>query len=301
MGTGVVSVVVQGNYAYLVDRYFGMYILDITDPTAPVQVGDLGFYSAPRDLEVVGDLLYAVDQNFGFRVVDVSVPTAPYQRDSYALEGFAYCVTVTGDYAFVGRGWRGITVFNVSDPDNIVLVTNYSPLNNCKEIAIIGNFAYVADGSRFRILDITNPAGIVEVGYYSTGGAALGIAAAHDLIVIGDWEDGMYFFSNDLIAASATDETTPSRVLLRQNFPNPFNPQTTISFELPEAADVALSVFTADGRKVTTLIRERRGSGQHQVVWTGRNDAGRPVPSGAYFYRLDVEGRVTTKGMVLLK
>ncbi len=96
-------------------------------------------------------------------------------------------------------------------------------------------------------------------------------------------------------------ESAPSRVLLRQNFPNPFNPSTTISFDLPEPAQVVLSVYTIDGGRVTTLVQERRGAGPHQVVWQGRDSGGRPVPSGTYFYRLDVDGRVTTKGMVLLK
>jgi len=301
LGTGAVSVVVQGNYAYLVDRYYGLYILDVTDPTSPVGEGVLGMISYPRDVEVVGDHVYAVDFNGGFRIVNVSDPTTPTQVGFADLEGVAYAVTVSGDYAFVSRGWRGLTVFNVSNPGVISLVTNYSGLSNCKEIAIIGNYAYVADGSRMRILDITNPAGITELGYYSTGGAALGIAATHDRILVGDWEDGLYLFSNDLIVPSAVDEAAPARVLLRQNFPNPFNPSTTISLDLPKAADVVLSVYTVDGRRVTTRERERRGPGPHQVVWQGRDSGGRPVPSGTYYYRLEVDRLVTTKGMVLLK
>ncbi|RMH89545.1 MAG: T9SS C-terminal target domain-containing protein, partial [Calditrichaeota bacterium] len=82
-------------------------------------------------------------------------------------------------------------------------------------------------------------------------------------------------------------ESVPERFFLSQNFPNPFNPTTTIPFGLPEEARVSLEIFNLLGQKVRTLLsRERLAAGYHRVVWDGLSDAGQRVASGIYFYRL---------------
>ena len=78
-------------------------------------------------------------------------------------------------------------------------------------------------------------------------------------------------------------------VNLQQNVPNPFNPQTTIRFELAEAGPVTLAVFDAQGRRVATLARGFYAAGEHAAAWDGRDATGRPVGSGVYLYRLLVQ------------
>jgi len=85
-------------------------------------------------------------------------------------------------------------------------------------------------------------------------------------------------------------------------YPNPFNPQTTIEFELKERTAVDLRVFDLSGRLVKGLIvGESRSLGRHEVVWNGRDDAGRQVASGTYFYRFEAGSFSETKRMVLVK
>ena len=82
----------------------------------------------------------------------------------------------------------------------------------------------------------------------------------------------------------------------------PFNPQTTIVFELPSPDAVSLRVFDLTGRLVKELIRgEVYGQGQHKTVWNGRDDGGRHVASGIYFYCLEAGEFVQTNKMTLLK
>jgi len=81
----------------------------------------------------------------------------------------------------------------------------------------------------------------------------------------------------------------------------PFNPQTTLSFSLPVTSHVRLTVYDVSGRLVTTLVDETRGAGRYDVTWDGRDAAQRQVSSGVYFYRIDADGFVETKRMVLLK
>ena len=92
----------------------------------------------------------------------------------------------------------------------------------------------------------------------------------------------------------------PARLLA--NSPNPFNPVTTIAFELPRSARVTLDVFNATGARVRGLVDGSRAAGRYHIPWTGTDDAGKTVSSGVYFYRLVVDGAVIdTRKMVLLK
>jgi hypothetical protein len=88
---------------------------------------------------------------------------------------------------------------------------------------------------------------------------------------------------------------------LQQNSPNPFNPTTSIAFDLARASKVKLVVYSLAGQEVATLIDESLGVGRHDVTWNGRDAAGREVASGSYFYCLDIGGLSATKRMVLVK
>lgn len=99
----------------------------------------------------------------------------------------------------------------------------------------------------------------------------------------------------------------PSDYVLMQNFPNPFNPTTTIRYALPSAAQVNLSIYNVLGQRVAELADEVQGPGMHTVLWNGRNSANVPVASGVYFYRLEAQPTsgaaafISMKKMMLLK
>jgi hypothetical protein len=94
---------------------------------------------------------------------------------------------------------------------------------------------------------------------------------------------------------------TPGEFALFDPVPNPFNPRTTLSFALPSASHVELSVYDVSGRLVATLLDENRPAGTHRVVWDGRNRAGERAASGVYLYRIQAGSFTDTKRMVLLK
>ena len=98
-------------------------------------------------------------------------------------------------------------------------------------------------------------------------------------------------------------ERAPLRhVVLEQNSPNPFNPSTDIHFALPAPAAVSLRIYDDTGRLVRILIDEpAMPAGDHGLTWNGLDAGGAPVRSGVYFYELQVDGRVHTRKMVLLK
>lgn len=97
-------------------------------------------------------------------------------------------------------------------------------------------------------------------------------------------------------------QTAPSDYNLAQNFPNPFNPATTIRFSLPNAGKVTLKVYNLKGEEVVTLLEnDQKNAGNHLVIWDGRGKNGQPVSSGIYVYRLVAGKFSTTRKMAFLK
>jgi hypothetical protein len=96
-------------------------------------------------------------------------------------------------------------------------------------------------------------------------------------------------------------DTPQTRLALAQNHPNPFNPQTKISFSLAGQEPVKLAIYDMHGRLVRTLVDELRTAGEHTVVWDGTNDRGQRVASGTYLYRLETASRVLTRTMAMVK
>ncbi|MCL2063719.1 MAG: choice-of-anchor J domain-containing protein [Candidatus Cloacimonetes bacterium] len=93
----------------------------------------------------------------------------------------------------------------------------------------------------------------------------------------------------------------PVRTELLGNFPNPFNPDTTIDFNLRSEGHVSIDIFNIRGQKVRSLVNDVLISGHHSVIWNGNDDIGRNVSSGIYFYRLNADGVSETRRMVLMK
>jgi len=96
----------------------------------------------------------------------------------------------------------------------------------------------------------------------------------------------------------------PKAFALDQNSPNPFNPSTTISYEIPEntnSVKVVLAVYNIRGQKVITLVDELKEAGRYSVNWDGRNEAGQRVSSGVFFYRLQAGDFSAVRKMVILK
>jgi hypothetical protein len=85
------------------------------------------------------------------------------------------------------------------------------------------------------------------------------------------------------------------------NFPNPFNPSTTISFSLPETGPVNLAVFSVTGQKIRELASGPFPAGRHSVIWDGRDQSGMPVSSGVYLSRLITKKKSTANRMLLVK
>jgi predicted lipoprotein with Yx(FWY)xxD motif len=113
-------------------------------------------------------------------------------------------------------------------------------------------------------------------------------------------ESGFALLAPENVTGTDTPET-PMAAYLRQNFPNPFNPATTIEFGLERHSHVSLRVYDAAGRLTRVIANNDRPAGHYSEVWDGKDGCGRAVSSGVYFYRLDTGSLTRTRKMILLK
>ena len=132
-------------------------------------------------------------------------------------------------------------------------------------------------------VSIVFSAGETIVGEFGNESISLAVVSIPDLSLIPTSNEGI--------------EDLPKEFGLSQNYPNPFNPSTTINYALPKASDVSIDVFDILGKKVASLVNQRKTAGNHTVQFQAAN-----LSSGVYFYTLRVGGRVLkSKRMLLIK
>ena len=100
---------------------------------------------------------------------------------------------------------------------------------------------------------------------------------------------------------SAESNFIPSQYILYQNHPNPFNPVTTLRYDLPEDAMVSITIYDMMGRIVSNLVSSQQNAGYKSIQWNATNNAGQPVSAGIYLYEIQAGEFRETKKMVLLK
>ena len=130
-------------------------------------------------------------------------------------------------------------------------------------------------------------------GQYFSSGTGLGLHEALDSVVADILERAS--------APAPVDRDTPATAVLQPCQPNPFNPATTIRFELPGAGPVRMAVFDVAGHLVRALVDDSLPQGSHETVWDGRDASGREMGSGSYLARLEFRGKVESIRMGLIR
>lgn len=296
-------------------------VLSLENPTSPVQ---LSFFGPPsqsiHDIYARGNRAYVSDGTgplgTSYSVYNVSNPAMPVLLKQFFVPSGGYAhnawLSDDGNYLMTTEETVGKTVkvWNVSDLDAVQMTGEYlAPLGLAHNTHIKGNYAYIShykDG--LRIVDISNPANPTETGHYNTyignlSGVFHGAWGAYPFfasgrVLISDMETGLtvVHFAGAVVADVQGDESLPLGFTLQQNFPNPFNPSTTISFALPKEEFVSLKVMNILGQEVAILVDGVRPAGTQSVRFDARH-----LPSGVYLYRLTAGDVSMMKRMILLK
>jgi hypothetical protein len=131
------------------------------------------------------------------------------------------------------------------------------------------------------------------------GGVVLVGAPDHGLPVGGN--GAVYVYGEPMATAADGASPVPNDFRLHQNFPNPFNPSTTITYSVRRPTGVHLTIFNVLGQEVRTLVNAMQPAGEYSITWDGRDEAGATVSSGPYLYRMRVDNVVQTRSMMFLK
>ncbi|MDY6915008.1 MAG: T9SS type A sorting domain-containing protein, partial [Candidatus Cloacimonadota bacterium] len=104
-------------------------------------------------------------------------------------------------------------------------------------------------------------------------------------------------------AEPTSNQSTPdiSDFISTHNYPNPFNPITTIKFDIPQKTNVKVTVFNVKGEKVTTLVNSELNSGSHSVIWNGKDRNNNSVASGVYFYQVKTANSTAVRKIMMIK
>ena len=108
-------------------------------------------------------------------------------------------------------------------------------------------------------------------------------------------------FGSDVSVEEIVEFISQIPIKFLKNYPNPFNPTTTISFEIGESGKAKVEIFNVKGQKIKTLLNQKMKVGNHSVIWNGNDSNNKRVSSGMYFYKITVNGNQQTNKMLMLK
>jgi len=291
------ALAVAGDWAYVADMD-GLRVIDIGNPAAPAIVGQMLTARAVVSVAVVlsGARLLLADQE-QLLLVDVSTPSAPSILETLPLP--ARVVHAAGGLA-CALGDPGLWTFAI-EPDGALTPLGNLPLPGYPYgIAIADGVGYFASNSGgLQVVDLSDPSLPASLGSIPRWPA--GVAAGDEVLFVANgWGLASYPLHCDPTGA-ASPPPAPATLVLRPNHPNPFNPSTLLSYRLAAPGRLALSIHDAQGRLLRCLVDAWQEAGTHSATWDGRDDRGRPLPSGVYFARLSAAGEVRGQQLILLK
>ena len=296
----VTSIAFSGNYAYALCGADYMdssrvFAIDVHDPTRPAVVGSAEIRGHGTIAVADSILLMASDRGLGiYRISDprhiVPIDTTLFPRIELTA------VALFQRYALVSSAPDSLYVIDLAVPSApVIVVANPEP--SAQDITIAADRAYLACGSAgLRVVDIADPTRPAEIGYYaSPGGAATRITLQDSLVYLADNSFIGVYRCTVPERANTRTETVPQTFSLSA-YPNPFNPNTVLSFDVPRSGKITLSVYDITGRLVQTLADRVYPQGSYRVTFDGSK-----LASGIYFARLQGNRISRTQKLVLLK
>jgi len=298
------DVAVAGNYAYVADNEQGFKIIDISDLSAPYTVSSFGTSGSCEGVAVFDSCAYLANRLGSLDIVDVSDPANPLYAGYYNTGHGVWDVTVADGCAYVASNQTGLHIVRYKGADYQLFTfmhaersgesikLSWDIYRDCKDN--LKGFDILRSSGQEEPVSILDNLLSPETRSYTDISADRGIRYRYLIEAISMDEE---VISTEEVSA----ELPPFVLTLQPNYPNPFNPETTIPFTLPERGKLLIEVFDAGGGLVRTIFNGIAERGHGEVAWDGRNNRGRVMESGIYFYRLKYGGKVIGRKAVLLR
>ena len=252
-------------HAYVAALEGGLHIFDVTGPAVPRLVGSYATQGNATGVALADGRAYLLDSGIGVAVLDVSEPNDPKLQDTYENDALPIDATVRGNHLYL----LDRESVQVIDTRRLAATSSFRELRFPFELKLVGSALYVADLYQLRIFRV-HPEG------YSL---------AVEEPMQSDW------------VPNAVQSAFVNR--LSQNFPNPFNPETWIPYQLASDTNVRLHIYDTQGRRIYSKALGYRKAGSHTAYWDGRNTAGESVASGVYFYAIHAGTFHATRKMLI--
>ncbi len=214
-----VAVSVQGNYAYIVTSGTGLDIVDISDISNPVKVGNYDIPGSASGIYASGNYAYVADGEDGLLIIDVSDPLSSTLKGNYKKSGTSMQgVVVSGNYAYVwgaettgttvtGRGL--LLVIDVSNPSSPALEVEDFTFPGISDVCVSGSYAYIAYATGLKILDISTPSSLLPVGSFSGQGALTLVYASGNYVYATSCIPGTEFDDYNFCIIDVSDPSSP--------------------------------------------------------------------------------------------
>lgn len=235
---------------------------------------------------------------------------APVGRQNGELVWFTETVPVTGGKSYVLSAWVMTSQIKKDSVFNAESQLGFTVTWHSKLFSDGGGWNEVS-GADYRFTLKDTATGWTQYSWVITApgnavGASVRARSWHLWTGVSYWDD-VRLNAIEAIPTSvkerpiASGGSIPADYSLEQNFPNPFNPATSIRYNLPHSGHVTLEIYNIVGQKVATVVDQVQNAGEWTVRWNGKDDSGKLVSTGLYLYRLTADSYVSTKKMMLIK
>ena len=287
--------------AMLITRHpFQLDIYTVSDSGYVLNAGQWNFIADITSVEIKGTTAYITDRKNECMIYHINQFFEKELINTISLSGEITESIIKGDTLYLFQD-DILYLLDISDPQTADIDTVLELQQSVLDAYLVNEYLFTVGYEGISVFDLTGELPeLVETG----GISGFKISADSNVIAVSDESNLMLYYyhipaySN---SGDAAEDEGDQPQLLAQNYPNPFNIETSISFRLPEASFVELSVYNMLGQRVKSLFNEPKAAGYHTVSWDGTNEQGQIVSTGIYLYKLTAKDLRETKKMLLIK
>jgi len=301
--------VLEYNNEYIfIGGYSGyLTIVDVSDYDDPEFVEECETPGSIRDLVVTSDYVYAADYDEGLVIIDISDPSNPFLLPYLTNSpSYVYALERKGNILYLASSYDGVQLVDIFDPENPVFLETLTNKPDSRFVAkplVSDDILIIEDKAWNELLfyDISDQASPQFINSYKWNISMTDAEIHEDYIVTVNRLNGVSILNLETLT-SIEDHSVQHIPFNLTNYPNPFNPTTTIEFSIQNDSEVELTIFNIKGQKIITLAKDNFTKGSHSVIWNGDDNFNNPVSSGLYFYKLIINGKTeSVKKCLLLK